>query len=95
MSNLTHSSVKSTCSNVILIQCSAFVRRRQRGIAMGKTPAPLEERHEEREPSPQPPSTTELYSKPNAVFPGDVGEKKLRKKSALAQQWEQKFGGNA
>ena len=72
-----------------------FVCRRQRDTALGKTPAEPTERYEEREPSPQPPPTTELHSKPNAVFPGDVGEKKVRKKSALAQQWEQKFGGNA
>ena len=60
---------------------------------MGMTPAPREVK-EDRLPSPEP-SKTDLYPKSNTVFPGDVGEKKVRKKSALAQQWEQKFGGNA
>ena len=62
---------------------------------MGITPAPREANEEDRLPSPEPASKTDLYPKSNTVFPGDVGEKKVRKKSALAQQWEQKFGGNA
>lgn len=65
--------------------------RRQREAVVGMNTQVSRDQREVQEVT----TVEEPVYTPTTVFPGDTGERRTRKKSALAQQWEQKFGGNA